>query len=65
MSSVTDCAMISGDQWEKMKDLAPGREETVGVTAKDNYLVPRCAGSDRGHCLGAIGDCESRAGPRV
>jgi transposase len=26
------------DQWEKIKDMLPGREETVGVTAKDNRL---------------------------
>ncbi len=26
------------DQWEKIKDLLPGRAGTVGVTAKDNRL---------------------------
>ena len=26
------------DQWERIKNLLPGREETVGVTAKDNRL---------------------------
>lgn len=26
------------DQWEKIKDMLPGREEMVGVTAKDNRL---------------------------
>jgi hypothetical protein len=26
------------DQWERIKDLLPGRKETVGVTAKDNRL---------------------------
>ena len=26
------------DQWERIKDLVPGREETVGVTAEDNRL---------------------------
>jgi transposase len=26
------------DQWERMKDLLPGREACVGVTAKDNRL---------------------------
>lgn len=26
------------DQWDRIKDLLPGREETVGVTAKDNRL---------------------------
>ena len=29
---------VRDDQWEKMKDLLPGREETVGVTATDNRL---------------------------
>jgi transposase len=26
------------DQWERIRDLLPGREGTVGVTAKDNRL---------------------------
>ena len=26
------------EQWAKIKDLLPGRKETVGVTAKDNRL---------------------------
>src|ERR1019366_9033128 len=26
------------DQWDRIKDLLPGREGTVGVTAKDNRL---------------------------
>jgi transposase len=29
---------LRDDQWEQIKDLLPGREETVGVTAKDNRL---------------------------
>ncbi len=29
---------LRDDQWERIKHLAPGREETVGVTAKDNRL---------------------------
>nr|WP_246067921.1 IS5 family transposase [Legionella geestiana] len=29
---------LTDDQWEKIKDLLPGRKETVGVTAKDNRL---------------------------
>ncbi len=29
---------LRDDQWERIKDLLPGREETVGVTAKDNRL---------------------------
>lgn len=29
---------LRDDQWEKIKDLLPGREETVGVTAKNNRL---------------------------
>ena len=26
------------DQWEAVKDMLPGRKETVGVTARDNRL---------------------------
>ena len=29
---------LRDDQWERIKDLLPGREETVGVTAADNRL---------------------------
>lgn len=29
---------LRDDQWEKIEDLLPGREGTVGVTAKDNRL---------------------------
>lgn len=29
---------LRDDQWNKIKDLLPGRKETVGVTAKDNRL---------------------------
>ena len=29
---------LRDDQWEKMNHLLPGREETVGVTAKDHRL---------------------------
>ena len=29
---------LTDEQWEKVKDLLPGREEDVGVTAKDNRL---------------------------
>lgn len=29
---------LSDGQWEKSKDLLPGRRETSGVTAKDNRL---------------------------
>ena len=29
---------LRDDQWERIKDLLPGREGTVGVTAKDNCL---------------------------
>ena len=29
---------LRNDQWEKIKGLLPGREDTVGVTAKDNRL---------------------------
>ena len=27
---------LRDDQWERIKDLLPGREDTVGVTAKNN-----------------------------
>lgn len=30
---------LRDDQWAKIEGLLPGREETVGVTAKDNRLV--------------------------
>ncbi len=30
---------LRDDQWERLKDLLPGRKETVGVTAKDNRLI--------------------------
>ena len=29
---------LRDDQWERIKNLLPGREGTVGVTAKDNRL---------------------------
>ncbi len=29
---------LRDDQWEKIEKLLPGREDTVGVTAKDNRL---------------------------
>jgi transposase len=29
---------LRDDQWERIKDFLPGREESVGVTAKDNRL---------------------------
>jgi transposase len=29
---------LRDDQWERIKELLPGREETVGVTAADNRL---------------------------
>jgi transposase len=29
---------LRDDQWERIKDLLPGRAETVGVTARDNRL---------------------------
>ncbi len=33
---------LRDDQWERIKDLLPGREGTVGVTAKDNRLFVEC-----------------------
>ena len=29
---------LQDDQWERLKDLLPGREGSVGVAAKDNRL---------------------------
>jgi len=29
---------LRDDQWDRIKDLLPGRDETVGVTAADNRL---------------------------
>lgn len=29
---------LRDDQWDRLKDMLPGREDTVGVTAKDNRL---------------------------
>lgn len=29
---------LRNDQWERIKDILPGRKDTVGVTAKDNRL---------------------------
>ena len=29
---------LRDDQWERIKEMLPGRKETVGVTAKDNRL---------------------------
>ena len=29
---------LRDDQWDRIKDILPGREETVGVTAADNRL---------------------------
>jgi hypothetical protein len=29
---------LRDDQWERIKNVLPGREDTVGVTAKDNRL---------------------------
>ena len=29
---------LRDDQWKKIETLLPGREDTVGVTAKDNRL---------------------------
>lgn len=29
---------LRDDQWERIRDLLPGREDTVGMTAKDNRL---------------------------
>ena len=46
---------LRDDQWERIKDLLPGREGSVGVTAADNRLFVEavlyryCMG-----CLGAI-----------
>ena len=36
--SITGRYGLRDDQWKRIKDLLAGREETVGVTAKDNRL---------------------------
>lgn len=41
---------LRDDQWERIKDLLPGRIDTVGVTAKDNRLFvekPSCIDIER------------------
>merc|ERR1711879_324144 len=44
MGTRGDCSMtqrryaLRDDQWERIRDLLPGRQNTVGVTAKDNRL---------------------------
>jgi transposase len=35
---VTKRYALRDDQWSRIKNLLPGREGTVGVTAKDNRL---------------------------
>ena len=35
---VTRRYALRNDQWERIEGLLPGRDETVGVTAKDNRL---------------------------
>jgi transposase len=35
---MTKCYTLRDDQWEQIKDLLPGRMDTVGRTAKDNRL---------------------------
>ncbi len=32
---------LRDDQWERIKDLLPGRKGTVGVTAKDNHCLSK------------------------
>jgi hypothetical protein len=34
----THCYALRDDQWERIKNLLPGRRGSVGVTAKDNRL---------------------------
>ncbi|MEC5214299.1 transposase [Polaromonas sp. CG_9.5] len=36
--SMTRRYALRDDQWDRIKDVLPGREETVGVTARDNRL---------------------------
>ena len=46
---------LRDDQWERIKDLLPGREGSVGVTASDNRLfVERCSTVIARGCHGAI-----------
>jgi len=39
---MTKCYAIRDNQWSFIKDLLPGCQETVCVTAKDNRLFYRC-----------------------
>jgi len=46
---------LRDDQWERIKDLLPGREGSVGVTAADNRLLwRRCCTVIGQECHGAI-----------
>ena len=38
---------LRDDQWDRIKDLLPGREGSVGVTAADNRLFVDAVLSDR------------------
>ena len=66
---------LRNDQWERIENLLPGREGTVGVTAKDNRLFVEAvlyryrAGIPWRDCrsasaISASCTCASAAGPR-
>ena len=67
---------LRDDQWERIKDLLPGREGSVGVTAADNRLfvdavlyryVPGCRGAicRSGSATGQRSTFGSAAGPKA
>ena len=67
---------LRDDQWDRIKDILPGREGHVGVTAKDNRLFVEAviyryrAGIPGGTCRNALATRSrsiraSRAGPRA
>ena len=35
------CSILRDDQWERIKDLLPGKATDCGVTAKDNREAAR------------------------
>ena len=56
---------LRDDQWERIKDLLPGREGSVGVTAADNRLfVEAVLYRYRTGCRGAICRSGSATGQR-
>ena len=42
---------LRDDQWDRIKDLLPGRAGSVGVTAADNRLFVEAEGHDRVYAI--------------